>query len=317
MEMLDRVSQLNSGFKIPLIGLGTAALPQNEDDLKEAVATALKLGYRHFDTANIYGTEPSLGEALSGPFQSGVVMRGEVFVTSKLSASDHEDPISALKTSLKKLQLEYLDLYLIHWPINLRKGASHPIPKEEDFLPLDIKSVWRGLEQCVELGLTKSIGVSNFSCKKIEDLLTYANIPPAVNQVEMHPLWQQKKLRDYCSNIKIHVSAYSPLGSSGTYYGTNAAMENTVIQEIAKRRGKTVAQVLLRWGLEQGVSVLPKSYNKGRIADNYQIFDWSLTRNDHEKISELEQKKIVRRDELINSTTSPYKTIEDLWDGEI
>jgi len=317
MEMIGKVAHLSSGLKIPLIGLGTAALPQNEDNLKEAVVTALKVGYRHFDTASIYGTEPALGEALNGAFQSGVVMRDEVFVTTKIYPGDHEDPVSALKTSLKKLQLEYLDLYLIHWPINLRKEASHPNPKEEEFLPLDIKSVWRGLEQCVELGLTKSIGVSNFSCKKIEELLRYANIPPAVNQVELHPLWQQKKLRDYCSKVNIHVSAYSPLGASGTHYGSNAAIENTVIQEIAERHGKSVAQVLLRWGLEQGVSVLPKSYNKGRIAENYQIFDWSLTRNDHEKISELEQKKILRREGLVNPTTSPYRTVEDLWDGEI
>lgn len=317
MEMVGRVSQLNSGMQIPLIGLGTAALPQNKDDFSKAVVAALKVGYRHFDTASIYGTEAALGEALNGAFQSRVVMRDDVFVSSKLYAGDHEDPVSALKTSLKKLQLQYLDLYLIHWPVNLRKGASHPNPKEEDFLPLDIKSIWRGLEQCVELGLTKSIGVSNFSCKKTEDLFSYANIPPAVNQAEMHPLWQQKKLRDYCSRVNIHVSAYCPLGSFGSYYGSNAVMENTVIKDIAKSHGKTVAQVLLRWGLEQGVSVLPKSYNEGRIAENYQIFDWSLNRDDHEKMSKLEQKKIVRREGLLNSSTSPYRTIEDLWDGEI
>jgi diketogulonate reductase-like aldo/keto reductase len=317
MEILGGVSQLNSGLQIPLIGFGTAALPQNKDDLSKAVATALKVGYRHFDTASIYGTEAALGEALNGAFQSRVVKRDEVFVTTKLYAGDHEDPVSALKTSLKELQLEYLDLYLIHWPINLKKGSSHPMPREEDFLPLDIKSIWRGLENCVELGLTKSIGVSNFSCKKTEDLLSYANIPPAVNQVEMHPMWQQKKLRDYCTKVNIHVSAHCPLGSFGTYYGSNAVMENTVIKEIAQSRGKTVAQVLLRWGLEQGVSVLPKSYNEGRLAENYQIFDWSLTRDDHEKIGKLEQKRIVRRDGLINPTTSPYRTIEDLWDGEI
>ncbi|XP_057823297.2 NADPH-dependent aldo-keto reductase, chloroplastic isoform X2 [Cryptomeria japonica] len=257
MEIIERVSQLNSGMKIPRIGFGTAASPQNIIQMKQAVATALKVGYKHFDTASIYGTEPALGEALSEAFRNGIAKRDDVFVTSKMYAADHDDPVSALKTSLKNLQLEYLDLYLIHWPINLRKGVSHPSPKEEDFLPLDIESIWRGMEQCVELGLTKSIGVSNFSSKKIGDLLSYAKISPAVSQV------------------------------------------------------------LLRWGLEQGVSVLPKSYNSCRITENYQVFEWSLTEEDHEKISKLPQKKIVRREGLINSTTSPYKTIQDLWDGEI
>ncbi|GLJ18641.1 hypothetical protein SUGI_0332270 [Cryptomeria japonica] len=317
MEIIERVSQLNSGMKIPRIGFGTAASPQNIIQMKQAVATALKVGYKHFDTASIYGTEPALGEALSEAFRNGIAKRDDVFVTSKMYAADHDDPVSALKTSLKNLQLEYLDLYLIHWPINLRKGVSHPSPKEEDFLPLDIESIWRGMEQCVELGLTKSIGVSNFSSKKIGDLLSYAKISPAVSQVEMHPLWQQKKLRDYCSNANIHVSAYSPLGAFGTYYGSNSVMENSVLREIAEKHGRTVAQVLLRWGLEQGVSVLPKSYNSCRITENYQVFEWSLTEEDHEKISKLPQKKIVRREGLINSTTSPYKTIQDLWDGEI
>ncbi|KAH9290403.1 hypothetical protein KI387_034520, partial [Taxus chinensis] len=137
------------------------------------------------------------------------------------------------------------------------------IPKRRTFFsfPLDIESIWRGMEQCVELGLTKSIGVSNLSCKKLSDLLSHANISPAVNQEEMHPLWQQKKLRDYCSNVNIHVSAWSPLRGFGTFYGSNSVMENPVIEEIAKKHGKTVTQVLLRWGLEQGVSVVPKSYN--------------------------------------------------------
>ncbi|KAH9311041.1 hypothetical protein KI387_026076 [Taxus chinensis] len=302
---------------IPLIGFGTAASPSNIDQMKEAVATAIQVGYRHFDTASIYGTESALGEALNNAFLNGTVRRDKIFVSSKLFAGDHHDPVSALKTTLKNLQLEYLDLYLIHWPINLRKGASHPNPREEEFLPLDIKSIWRGMEQCKELGLTKSIGVSNFSCKKIGDLLTYANIYPAVNQVEMHPLWQQKKLRDFCRNVNIHVSAWSPLGGRGTFYGSNSVMENPVIGEIAEKHGKTVAQVLLRWGLEHGVSVLPKSYTKSRITENYNIFEWSLTGEDREKIRNLPQKKIVRREGLINSTTSPYRTLQDLWDGEI
>uniref|UniRef100_A0A0C9S6F3 TSA: Wollemia nobilis Ref_Wollemi_Transcript_11133_975 transcribed RNA sequence n=1 Tax=Wollemia nobilis TaxID=56998 RepID=A0A0C9S6F3_9CONI len=211
MGSLAAVAELNSGTTIPLVGLGTAADVQNYEDIKAAVATALEVGYRHFDTASLYGSENGLGDALKEAFEKGVVTRENVFVTSKLWSEDLDDPVSALKISLKNLQLDYLDLYLIHWPFNLRKGASLPIPKEEDFLPLDMKSTWRGMEQCVELGLTKAIGVSNFSSKKIEDLVSHAKIPPAVNQVEMHPMWQQRKLRDYCSKFNIHVSAWSPL----------------------------------------------------------------------------------------------------------
>ncbi|KAH9328236.1 hypothetical protein KI387_000344 [Taxus chinensis] len=123
-----------SGIAIPLIGFGTAAKAYNIDQMKQAVDTALQVGYRNLDTASIYGTEPALGEALNHAFLMGIINRDEIFVTSKLFAGDHDDPVSTLKTTLKNLQLEYLDLYLIHWPINLRKGASHPNPKEEDFL---------------------------------------------------------------------------------------------------------------------------------------------------------------------------------------
>eukprot|EP01018_Ginkgo_biloba_P024800 Gb_06778 [translate_table: standard] len=313
----EEVASLNTGATIPLIGLGTVALSQKKHEIKAAVSTSLQVGYRHFDTASIYGSEHALGEALNEAFQSGVVKRDEVFVNSKLWNDAHDDPVSALKTSLEKLQLEYLDLYLIHWPVKLRKEANPVQPKEEDFLPLDIKSTWRGMEQCVELGLTKAIGLSNFSCKKIEDLLSYAEIPPAVDQVEMHPVWQQKKLRDYCNKMNIHVCAWSPLGAPGLPWGSNAVMDNPVIHDIAKIHGKSPAQVSLRWGLEQGVSVLPKSYNKQRITENFQIFDWCLTAEDYEKISKIDQKKLYPGNVMINSTTSPYKTIQELWDEEI
>ncbi|KAH9306483.1 hypothetical protein KI387_010887, partial [Taxus chinensis] len=153
--------------------------------MKQVVDIALQVRYRHLYTPSIYGTEPTLGEALNHAFLTGIINRDEIFVT---------------------------------------------------------KSIWRGMEQCMESGLTKSIGVSNLSYKKLGDLLSYANISPAVNQEEMHPLWQQKKLRDYCSNVNIHVSAWSPLGGFGTFYGSNSVMENPVIEEIAKKHGKTVTQ---------------------------------------------------------------------------
>ncbi|GLJ18630.1 hypothetical protein SUGI_0331980 [Cryptomeria japonica] len=137
------------------------------------------------------------------------------------------------------------------------------------------------------------------------------------SQVEMHPLWQQKKLRECCNKYNIHVSAWSPLEAPNNPWGSNVVIDNPLIQEIAEKHGKTRAQVILRWGVEQGVSVLPKSFNAGRIAENFQIFDWSLTLDDHDKISELKQGKISIGQKFVNSTTSPYKTVEELWDVEI
>ncbi|KAH9331653.1 hypothetical protein KI387_003761, partial [Taxus chinensis] len=239
------IMELNTGAKIPLLGLGTGAVNQIEDEIKAAVAAALQVGYRHFDTSKVYGSERALGEALNAAFQSGIVKREDVFVTTKLWNTDHDDPVSSIKNSLKNLQLEYLDLFLIHWPVKFIKEASFAnfvAPKEDEFLPLDLKSTWEGMEKCVETGLTKAIGVSNFSSKKIEDLLSYAKIPPAVNQVEMHPLWQQNKLREFCSKHNIHVSAWSPLGAPNTPWGSNLVMDNPLIHEIAQKHGKTKAQ---------------------------------------------------------------------------
>uniref|UniRef100_A0A5B7C162 Putative NAD(P)-linked oxidoreductase superfamily protein n=1 Tax=Davidia involucrata TaxID=16924 RepID=A0A5B7C162_DAVIN len=158
---------------------------------------------------------------------------------------------------------------------------------------MDIKSVWEGMEECQELGLAKAIGVSNFSCKKLEELLSIAKIPPVINQVELNPLWQQKQLVEFCNAKGILVTAYSPLGANGTKWGDNRIVECDVLEEIAKARGKTTAQVSLRWVYEQGVSLVTKSFNKERMRQNLQIFDWSLTEEELKKISQLPQRKCV------------------------
>ncbi|KAF2301684.1 hypothetical protein GH714_028667 [Hevea brasiliensis] len=219
-------------------------------------------------------------------------------------------------TSPLTLQLEYLDLYLIHWPISFKPGRlMFPVPKDE-LLPMDFKSVWAAMEECQQLGLTKAIGVSNFSCKKLEHLLAFANIPPAVNQVEMSPLWQQKKLREFCKANDIIVTAYSPLGAKGTRWGSSLVMDNEVLNEIAKTRGKTVAQVCLRWAYEQGTSFVVKSFRKERLKENMNIFDWALLKDDHDKINQIPQQRLQPKEELV-SANGPYKSLEELWDGEI
>ncbi|KAG8640091.1 non-functional NADPH-dependent codeinone reductase 2 isoform X2 [Manihot esculenta] len=305
--------------EMPVIGMGTAADPFDEATMKTAVLEAIKVGYKHFDTAPLYRSEKALGEAIAEALSLGLIgSRDELFITSKLWCSDaHSDlVIPALNNSLRNLQLEYLDLYLIHWPISCKPGRSmFPIPKDE-LLPMDFKSVWAAMEECQQLGLTKAIGVCNFSCKKLEHLLAFATIPPAVNQVEMSPLWQQKKLREFCKANDIVVTAYSPLGAKGARWGTSFVMDNEVLNEIAKTRGKTVAQVCLRWVHEQGTSFIVKSYRKGRLKENMDIFDWALLEDDHERINQIPQRRLQPKEQLV-SANGPYKSLEELWDGEI
>ncbi|KAJ6996869.1 hypothetical protein NC653_013453 [Populus alba x Populus x berolinensis] len=287
--------------------------------MKESILHAIELGYRHFDSASLYQSEVPLGEAISDALRLGLIKsRDELFITSKLWCSDgHKDLVlPALQKTLENLQLEYLDLYLIHWPVSSKPGEYVLPVKEKDLLPMDFQSVWEAMEECQKLGLAKSIGVSNFSCKKLENLLATAKIPPAVNQVEISPLWQQKKIREFCEEKGIHVTAYSPLGAKGMLWGTNNVMECQVLKEIAAARGKSMAPICLRWVHEQGVSVLVKSFNKERIKQNLDIFDWKLSQEDLKRISQIPQQRAYVAAEFV-SEKGPYKSVEEVWDGEI
>ncbi|KAK4481870.1 hypothetical protein RD792_012781 [Penstemon davidsonii] len=315
------VINLKSGFgKMPVLGFGTAADPPVDSEItKKAVLEAIQLGYRHFDTAALYNSEQPLGEAIVQAINRGLIKnRDDLFITSKLWCSDAhaQHVVPALKTSLKNLGMDYVDLYLIHWPVSAKPGKHEYPIKAEDFLPMDFKSVWEAMEECQRIGLTKSIGVSNFSCKKMKEILSVAKIPPAVNQVEVNPCWQQKKLREFCESKGITVVAYSPLGAVGTFYGTNRVMESQVLNEISKAKGKSVAQISLRWGYEQGIGVVAKSFNKERMKQNSDIFDWSLSSEQVERISEIRQERGCRGVDY-TSVHGPYKTIQELWDGEI
>ncbi|KAI3778723.1 hypothetical protein L2E82_08106 [Cichorium intybus] len=192
------------------------------------------------------------------------------------------------------LGLEYVDLYLIHWPLKLiQDEVKLPVPKE-CIVRLDIQAVWTAMEECQNLGLTKSIGVSNFYPKLIQQIVSIAKIPPAVNQVEMNPLWQQKKLTEFCKDNSILVTAYSPLGAVGNNaWGHNRVMECDVLQEIARSKGKSVAQISLRWLYEQGVSIAVKRFNTERMKENLEIFGWSLTKEELEKIDNIPQRRHV------------------------
>ncbi|XP_028763372.1 non-functional NADPH-dependent codeinone reductase 2-like [Neltuma alba] len=315
--MTSNQIRLNCGITMPLMGFGTYSYPFNRKTTELAILNALKVGYRHFDTAKIYGSEEAVGSALNKAMQEGVIEREDIFLTSKLWGSDHHDPVSALKQSLRNVGMEYLDMYLVHWPVKLKPWVNYPVPNEEDFEKLDIESTWIGMQKCLEMGLCRCIGVSNFSSTKIESLLDSSSTPPAVNQVEMHPMWKQRKLRETCGAHEIHVSAYSPLGGPGNAWGSTAVVDHPIVQSIASKRNSTPAQVALRWGLSKGSSVIVKSFNEERMKENMASLDLNLDHEDMFEIEKMEEKKIMRGEFLVNQTTSPFRTIQQLWDHEI
>ncbi|KAL2541384.1 NAD(P)-linked oxidoreductase superfamily protein [Abeliophyllum distichum] len=297
MAGIPQVSLSSCEKPMPVIGLGTSSYPPADiETAKTAILEAIKAGYRHFDTAFAYGSEKHLGEAIAEALRLGLIKsRDELFITTKLwcSFAQRDQIVPACKMSLENLKLDYVDLYLIHWPVRLSEMIQKTPVVKEIIHPLDVKGVWEGMEECKNLGLTKAIGVSNFSCKMLEEVLSVAKIPPAINQVEMNPVWQQKHLREFCKTKGIHITAYSPLGANNTKWGDNRIIENDVLADIAKAREKTTAQVALRWVYEQGVSLVTKSYNKERMKENLQIFDWSLTGEELDKITKLPQRKGV------------------------
>ncbi|MYV17422.1 aldo/keto reductase [Furfurilactobacillus milii] len=256
---------LNNGQRIPQLGLGVF-LVQDATDLKRSVADALKDGYRHFDTAAIYHNEAWVGEALA----ESDVKREDLFITSKVwdSNTTYDETMAAFKESLKKLQTDYLDLYLIHWP---SEGYTEK---------------WRAMEDLYNDGQIKSIGVSNFEKPHLDKLLASAKVKPAVDQIETHPYFQQKELHDYLTSLNIAHEAWGPLGQ-----GKSGVMEDATLKQIADAHKKSVAQVILRWHLQRNIIVIPKSIHAERIAQNIDVFDFKLSDDEMNAIAGIDKNR--------------------------
>lgn len=306
--------------QMPALGLGTWKSAPGE--VKNAIIKAIEIGYRHIDCAAIYQNETEIGEALAECISKGLVKREDLWITSKLWNDSHkkEDVKSALQKTLADFGLDYLDLYLMHWPIAFKKGVLFAQSSEE-YLPLTevpISETWQAMQELQKEGLAKHIGVSNFSQKKLQQLIDLGGQQPEMNQVELQPYLQQQALVDFCLSNNIHVTAYSPLGSMDRpaafkKEGEPIPLENETIQSIAAAKQISPAQVLLSWPLHRNISVIPKSTNPKRLAENFEARNITLSDADMKAIANLDQHQRIIDGTFFVAPDKGY-TVVNLWD---
>ncbi|KAB0799173.1 hypothetical protein PPYR_07053 [Photinus pyralis] len=303
--------KLNNGVQIPILGLGTWQSPESE--VKQAVMDAIDIGYRHFDCAHIYENQKAIGEAISAKISQGVVKRSDLFITSKLWNTFHRpgsvEPI--LRSTLKEMNLEYFDLYLIHWPFGFKEGDTlYPAgPDGFEYSDYDYTETWAAMEEVHKKGLARAIGVSNFNKHQIERVLAVCTITPAMNQVECHPYFNQKKLKEFCESKTITITAYSPLGSPGiqTDGKRKSLLNDPVLKDIGTKYHKTAAQIAIRYQMERGIVVIPKSVHKKRLIENFSVLDFSLSSEDIAKIDALgTDQRVVTFDEVRSHRFYPF-----------
>ena len=265
---------LNNGQKIPQLGFGVYCIPPAETE--QCVLEALKIGYRHIDTAHMYGNEKEVGSAIK---KSGIP-RNEIFITSKLWVSEYGEgkTLQAIDKMLKRLDLVYIDLILLHFPFNDYMGA------------------YKDLEKAYEQGKVKSIGISNFENQKLEELCDAAKIKPVLNQIELHPYFQQNELRQRMDKYNTKTEAWAPLGHAMT-----KIFDEEIIKKLAEKYKKSPAQIILRWDIQRGIITIPKSQNKERIKENFEIFDFEMTEDEIKEIDVLngKQNRIQDKDDVL------------------
>lgn len=306
--------------KMPALGLGTWKSAKGE--VYEVVRKAIEVGYRHFDCAFFYGNEAEIGQAITDAINNGEVKREDLWITSKLWNNRHrkEQIQAAFEITLRDLGLDYLDLYLIHWPVVLQDDVSYA-QKGSDLISLSeitLSETWQGLIDLKEKGLAKHIGVSNFSIKKINQIADETGIMPEVLQVELHPFLQQQKLLNFANEKGIFLTGYCPLGSSDRpavriLEGEPKLFQNQLIQEIANQKGVSMAQIILAWAVNRGTSVIPKSVNPVRLKENLEAADLELSVDEMQKMNSLDLHYRYIKGDFWCLEGSDY-TLENLWD---
>ncbi|XP_077983702.1 aldo-keto reductase family 1 member B1-like [Glandiceps talaboti] len=304
---MSKLIKLATGALMPSVGLGT--WKSKTGQVGAAVKTAIDVGYHHIDCAFAYQNEDEIGEALQEKFKTGVIKREHIFITSKLWVTYYQPSYvkEGCMITLKNLQLDCLDLLLMHWPTALQSGKGF-FPRDDNgqvcYDDVDYVDTWKAMEKLVDEGLCKAIGVSNFTVKQLERVLAVAKHPVAVNQVECHPAFAQNDMLKFCKSQNIVVTAYSPLGCPDRPREFSddepQPLKHPVVKEIAAAHGKSPGQILIRFQVERGVVVIPKSVTPSRIKENIEVFDFKLSADEMAKLDSLNKNFRLIRFDLMN-----------------